>query len=352
MKSISLVLCLAFGVDAFTPGVSTSMLTSRRAAATVRPVSYLSEVDDDEDKDPAWIAYQKEQEGESQGRGVNEGPVNYDSFIDCEGFDGGDGQVGVVGSKDNALDKFDRSGAVKTGSAQERRGAGGRGAKGIGGDSKQVQKNLFGYTTGYSEKLKDKGMVDIDDNGEDRLYARRQQLENWRNQQELKLKQVEGLQEMAARTGVEYDSRRATQSYFNALDSAEKNDDAKWNMYKGEAKDEALTEAVMGMEKGDVTETFEVTAAFPKPSFFTVKVFNDINPYQDFKVGFSSDTPDGAEDWQVAPLSGELNRRGGDPTELSVVFKPRAPGGAPREAWMIVETEESRWTYHLIGTVQ
>lgn len=29
-------------------------------------------------------------------------------FIDAEGFDGGDGQVGVVGDGDNAMEKFDK----------------------------------------------------------------------------------------------------------------------------------------------------------------------------------------------------------------------------------------------------
>ena len=37
---------------------------------------------------------------------------NYDDFIDSEGFDGGDGQVGVVGNDDNALDSFDNTGVV------------------------------------------------------------------------------------------------------------------------------------------------------------------------------------------------------------------------------------------------
>jgi hypothetical protein len=34
-----------------------------------------------------------------------------------------------------------------------------------------------------------------------------------------------------------------------------------------------------------------------------------------------------------------------------ITFKPQAPGGAPRDVWMVVETEESRWTYHITGNV-
>jgi hypothetical protein len=47
------------------------------------------------------------------------------------------------------------------------------------------------------------------------MFARRQQLENWANQRALKEEQNAGLAEMAEYTGVEYDARRATQSYFN-----------------------------------------------------------------------------------------------------------------------------------------
>jgi hypothetical protein len=33
----------------------------------------------------------------------------------------------------------------------------------IGGNSKQVQKNTFGHTTGYADVLKEGGLVDIDE---------------------------------------------------------------------------------------------------------------------------------------------------------------------------------------------
>ncbi|CAM9683603.1 unnamed protein product, partial [Hapterophycus canaliculatus] len=35
------------------------------------------------------------------------GPVDYEGFVDSEGFDGGDGQVGVVGDGSNAMEQFD-----------------------------------------------------------------------------------------------------------------------------------------------------------------------------------------------------------------------------------------------------
>ena len=68
-------------------------------------------------------------------------------------------------------------------------------------------------------------------------------------------------------------------------------------------------------------------------------------------MGFSEDSANGGADYQVTPMSGTLQRRGSDPTPLMVTFKPLAPGGT-REVFLVVETEESRWTYHIIGDVK
>jgi hypothetical protein len=49
-----------------------------------------------------------------------------------------------------------------------------------------------------------------------------------------------------------------------------------------------------------------------------VEVHNDINPFQDFVVGFSSDSANGGADFDIVPKSGTLNRRGAEPTSLAV----------------------------------
>ena len=50
---------------------------------------------------------------------------------------------------------------------------------------------------------------------------------------------------MAKVTGVVYDERRATQSYFEVLAKGKDlvEDESNWNVYKGEAKADAATEA-------------------------------------------------------------------------------------------------------------
>mmetsp|Transcript_76437 Transcript_76437/g.218920 ORF Transcript_76437/g.218920 Transcript_76437/m.218920 type:complete len:174 (-) Transcript_76437:808-1329(-) len=126
------------------------------------------------------------------------------------------------------------------------------------------------------------------------------------------------------------------------------------NVYKGEAKANAADGYAEGLTIGtdyagnpEITDTIEMTCQFPKPSFYEIKVENDVISFEDFVVGFAAGD---AGDFQITPTAGELNRRGGEPQILSVVFKPNAPGGT-RDAWLVVQTEESKWTYHLTGTV-
>ena len=128
----------------------------------------------------------------------NYGPTNYEGFIDADGFDGGDGQVGVVGDGKNHMEEFDMS-------AEDSRGLkGGRKLNQMGGrESKLNAKNAWGTTTGYAEELAKRGMVEIDEYGEDKLARRRQQLENWRNQEELRMKKDHQM----AKRGVESSSR-------------------------------------------------------------------------------------------------------------------------------------------------
>mmetsp|Transcript_13521 Transcript_13521/g.32030 ORF Transcript_13521/g.32030 Transcript_13521/m.32030 type:complete len:359 (+) Transcript_13521:76-1152(+) len=352
--TLILALCLGLG-NAFTPGTIHNRALKKpltKVSMSDDGVVRLSEIADESTQGPAWKKYEAENAGVAM-PGINpEG--NYDGLVDCDGFDGGDGQVGVVGDGSNAMEEFDTKGLGYVTGAAATVDASSRIAinNAIGGaESKKTQKNAFGMTTGYAEKLAEEGMVELDETGADRLATRRQQLENWRNQQEIRGKQTADLEEMAAFTGVEYDSRAATQSYMNALANAKNvNDDAKWNMYQGEAKADAATEAAT-LQKGDITDTLVMQTAFPSPSFAEISVQNDLISFQDFVVGFSPDSVNGGADFAVSPLSGELNGRRGEPTTLSVTFKPLAPGGAPRVVYLVVETEESKWTYEITGNV-
>ena len=185
MARTALALLLASRAAALVPTLRTTSISK-----TISRVSYLSEVED-ADKKKKWWDQDDEGREESNPRdhtGVGEadsnyGPTNYEGFIDADGFDGGDGQVGVVGDGKNHMEEFDMS-------AEDSRGLkGGRKLNQMGGrESKLNAKNAWGTTTGYADELAKRGMVEIDEYGEDKLARRRQQLENWRNQEELRMK--------------------------------------------------------------------------------------------------------------------------------------------------------------------
>lgn len=349
MKMILILAIALTSSNAFRPPISIP-----RAVLIKTQVSYLSELEDDDKKaereaaeggEKPYEKYEREQYGVPQKGALQ--PENYDSFIDDDGFDGGDGQVGVVGSEDNAMETFDMSQAVGTSNARGRVFD-----NAIGGtESKMTQKNVFGRSTGYAEELaENEDMVDVDEYGEDRLSARRQQYENWRNQRELKGNQIMELEDMAGVTGQKYDPRSGSSSYFEALNAGTNQDTKEWNMIGGKDATTFSTEAAVGLSKGDITAVIEMTANFPKPAFGEIMVENDVMTFEDFKVGFSPDSDVG--DFQITPLAGELARRGGDPTRLAVVFLPQAPGdGTTKHLFVIVETEESKWTYEIRGTV-
>eukprot|EP00616_Rhizochromulina_sp_CCMP1243_P016506 CAMPEP_0118970330 /NCGR_PEP_ID=MMETSP1173-20130426/7243_1 /TAXON_ID=1034831 /ORGANISM="Rhizochromulina marina cf, Strain CCMP1243" /LENGTH=354 /DNA_ID=CAMNT_0006919681 /DNA_START=46 /DNA_END=1110 /DNA_ORIENTATION=+ len=349
---VAVVLALLAGsADAFSPVVLPHRLVKAAARGSPHEASYLSEIEGEDAKrerekreGKAYMKYEKENAGNAR-EGLM--PTDYDDFIDDEGFDGGDGQVGVVGDGSNAMEQFDMSSTVQTGGARARV----KGQQVRGSESKKTRANVFGYTTGYAESLKEKGMTSVDEYGEDKLAQRRQQLENWRNQRELRSQQNAAIDDMNRMTGIDYDARMATQSYHSVLNKGSnlKEDDSKWTMYKGEDKGEEATEAASGLSKGEITQSFDLVAQFPKPAFLQIEVHNDIMSYEDFVVGFSDDSA--ADDFQVTPLSGQLNRRGGDPAVLSVTFVPQQPGGT-RPLYIIVQTEESKFTYHVNGIVQ
>lgn len=343
---LTLAVSSTHGFHAFTTPRALPSRTRTIVASDYEGVVRLSEIEeDDPDAPKPWETYKQEQEGAAQ-EGVIQ-TSDYSTFIDDDGFDGGDGQVGVVGDGKNHMEEFDMT---RAGTAADKKNASVRRVgESIGGsESKKTRGNVFGYTTGYADKLKEQGMTRINEYGEDELAARRQQLENWQNQRALKAEQEAGLKEMAQLNGAEYNTKYATKSYHDALNAGAVEDESKWNVYKAEKGPDVLPAEGGVVMKGEITETIEMTCQFPSPSFGEIKVHNDVMSFEDFVVGFSPDSD--VNDFQVSPLNGQLSRAGGDPSTLSVVFKPQSPGGV-RNLFVVVDTEESKFTYHIIGSV-
>jgi len=256
---------------------------------------------------------------------VNGAPANYDGFVDGDGFDGGDGQVGVVGDGSNAMETFDQSEAVK----QRRMNAVG------GSESKQTRSNVWGYTTGYAEDLKKRGMVDYDEYGEDRLAARRQQLENYRNQQELRLQKEGQMRDLYSLQGKQYEAQRHG-SYLSGLEGPAR-------------KVEAPPGPQLSLDAGSqIHGTLTMAAPLNGRGGTTLAIQNEYSTYADFVAGFA---PGSDPAFTVEPTVGTLNRRGGQPQEFVVKFQPTIVGQPRATALFVVETEDYKWTYECVGEV-
>ncbi|CAM9603253.1 unnamed protein product [Chrysoparadoxa australica] len=259
----------------------------------------------------------------------------YVGLTDGDSFDGGDGQVGCVGDGSNALDSFESQEVVKV-----------EVKKSMVVESKQMQRNAFGSSTGYAEELKKQGMVDIDKKtGVDKLQVRRQQLENWQAQQKLKEEQKAKLARLDSITGAESGSindraMRGGKSYLENMNTAAAHsDESTWNVYNPETasgkKDgsEWGTIELTGRER--VEAEIEVVSSSGRPGTATIEQKNTVMTFEPFKAEFVGE----ASGFSVSPAEGTLNRRGGDAIPIQVSFKANGPGDN-RIAKLVVQTEE------------
>eukprot|EP00633_Aureoumbra_lagunensis_P000699 CAMPEP_0197290960 /NCGR_PEP_ID=MMETSP0890-20130614/10353_1 /TAXON_ID=44058 ORGANISM="Aureoumbra lagunensis, Strain CCMP1510" /NCGR_SAMPLE_ID=MMETSP0890 /ASSEMBLY_ACC=CAM_ASM_000533 /LENGTH=290 /DNA_ID=CAMNT_0042763371 /DNA_START=176 /DNA_END=1045 /DNA_ORIENTATION=+ len=284
------------------------------------PVSYLSNIEAAGAEKKAWKEAEDPRARVQETEELNGAPENYDGFIDSDGFDGGDGQVGVVGDGTNAMETFDTSQSVKSNLR----------SNAIGGtESKQTQKVAWGYSTGYADDLAKKGMVDIDEYGEDRLKARRQQLENWQNQNEIRAQKQAQMNELAQLQGKSLSSGGA-QSYFDVIAGPEKK----------AAPAPSTTGTIYLEPKATSDGHIEIHAPFNGRGGTTIQINNEYSTYSDFRAGFA---PGSHPAFTVEPAVGTLNRRGGQPQEFIFKFKPETVGQTEYRAVFVVETEDHKW---------
>jgi hypothetical protein len=65
--------------------------------------------------------------------------------------------------------------------------------------------------------------------------------------------------------------------------------------------------------------------------------------FSDFRAAFTADT---SKDWTVSPTEGSISGR----TETQFVVKFRASNPGVSEGFLVIDTEDNKWTYKLIGT--
>jgi hypothetical protein len=152
IAAIAAFLAMHRSVDGFAPAPSTRTLstTSPLRMGYLDDLSPIPNPNIEEEVDDSHEATKMKKEDIDRA-----GPGSWESYVEFNEFDGGDGQMGVAGDGKASLEKFDMSEMAKS--------------------KAMSAKNAWGKSTGYADSLVAKG-VDT---------ARAQQLENWLNQQEL-----------------------------------------------------------------------------------------------------------------------------------------------------------------------
>lgn len=253
------------------------------------------------------------------------GPGNLNSFVDFNEFDGGDGQMGVAGDGDSGtLEKIgddSQETVINTSRANSKVATVGQ-TKVDNRSRARSARVAWGTSTGYAEKLREKG-VDT---------ARAQQLENWQNQNELNRKRK---------------THRYETDEFDSVNLEERADED-WRTLKKfgveRNQDFDLEEAFGPVVVGDnIMGTLELKASPGRLAYQALKVSNDYMGFADFRAAFTGDT---SMAFEVEPTEGSINKS--EETEFIVRFKPDGPGVT--EGFLVIETEDFKKTWKLIGS--
>ena len=65
--------------------------------------------------------------------------------------------------------------------------------------------------------------------------------------------------------------------------------------------------------------------------------------FSDFRASF---TPEAGGDWSIEPSEGSLSGR--TATDFLVKFRPSNPGTS--EGYLVIDTEDDKWTWRVIGS--
>eukprot|EP00542_Grammatophora_oceanica_P017960 CAMPEP_0194046072 /NCGR_PEP_ID=MMETSP0009_2-20130614/19346_1 /TAXON_ID=210454 /ORGANISM="Grammatophora oceanica, Strain CCMP 410" /LENGTH=301 /DNA_ID=CAMNT_0038691211 /DNA_START=26 /DNA_END=931 /DNA_ORIENTATION=+ len=229
------------------------------------------------------------------------GVGDWESYVDFDEFDGGDGQMGVAGDGNKSLEKFGRDVSPQ-----------------LAKSKMMSAKNAWGKSTGYADTLIDKGVEEV----------RAQQLENWHNQQELR------------------DKKREHAKFTDEFDKVTYEEDwralAKFGVERNQDFD--LNEAFGPVVAGDVIEdTVELHASYGGRAVWETKLRNEFMGFADFRMAFTADS---SRDFEVHPTEGSIQAN--KDTEFIVKFAPQGPG--VREATLVLETEDFKKTWKIIGS--
>lgn len=225
------------------------------------------------------------------------GPGNFEGFVDFDEFDGGDGQMGVAGDGDKGLEKMGGGPQIASRSMSA--------------------KNAWGTSTGYAQELIDSGTE----------TARAQQIENWRNQREVHAKNL--------------DQKYMTDAY----DAANSNADEDWRSLAKfgveRNQDFDMNEVLGEVTLGQIDEVIEIHTNMNQMAYKEFSLKNDFMGFADFRATIVGQDPG----WSVDPVEGSLSK---EPTEFIVRYMATVAGVS--QSYLVIETEDMKKTYQLLGT--
>jgi len=229
------------------------------------------------------------------------GVGDWKDFKEFNEFDGGDGQMGVAGDGNKGLEKIGQSPSFAT--------------------SKFMSaKNAWGSSTGYAEELRSQGVE----------TARAQQLENWHNQREVVKKKNQMNDQAAA-----YESQYSDEENWRSL--------AKFGIDRNQEFDMNAAFGDTASIGDTITGTIELHTRMNTLVYHEFSLKNDFMGFADFRAAFTPET--NTQDWIVEPTEGSLSK---EPVNFIVKFRPSGQPGLS-EGYLVIETEDMKKTYKLIG---
>eukprot|EP00540_Astrosyne_radiata_P001171 CAMPEP_0116834672 /NCGR_PEP_ID=MMETSP0418-20121206/7118_1 /TAXON_ID=1158023 /ORGANISM="Astrosyne radiata, Strain 13vi08-1A" /LENGTH=307 /DNA_ID=CAMNT_0004464251 /DNA_START=73 /DNA_END=996 /DNA_ORIENTATION=+ len=294
------VLLILNGAYGFTP--ISQCLRSKR---TVSLRGYLDDLSkelqqqsDEPSDDPNWKEKTKLKKEDKD----RFGPANWDSYVEFDEFDGGDGQMGVAGDGKKGLEKFGEDVSPRLSQSKMR-----------------SAKIAWGKTTGYADKL-------IKERGWDTQKA--QQMENWHNQQAIRKERLDHV-----RMTEEFDKIAADEDWRNL---------SKFGIQRNQEFD---FDAELGaVTPGDEIEgVIELSAKFSRAAVEHVFVKNEYMGFADFRAAIVPSSTSRA--WTVSPSEGSLNK---EPIDFTIKFRPESYETS--EGYLVIETEDFKKTWKLVGS--
>lgn len=299
---------LAILLGAASTGGAAAFVSSRSPMASTTPLfGYLDDLASElnaPDSNPNPEEESREANAMARDQIVNAGPGTMADFKDFgDEFDGGDGQMGVAGDGNKGLEKMGGGPSIA---------------------SKQMSaKNAWGTSTGYAEKLlNEDSKIDV---------ARAQQLENWANQQEVRAK------------------NQQLKAMSETFDSGQTSEEENWRQLSKfgveRNTDEDLDEVLgsVAVDMGSIDGVIELKSVVNRVATADLVLRNPYMGFADFRAAFTPETP---QDWSVEPVEGALMQR--EDTNFVIKFRPTGPGAS--SGYLVIETEDFKKTYQVVGS--